>query len=161
MAPEVFFTVCYPPGISRNLLGHLHTFTPAILEDYCRHRVEAADYPGVISEKGKTVLGVYATGLTDANINKLDYFESNEYDRVRVKVKLVGKDGHAPDEERQTDVYVFNRPEALELGEWDFEHFRKEKMSMWTRADYVFAGQLVSFLRELNQEMWLIGWPRL
>lgn len=141
MAPEVFFTACYPPGMSRDLLTTLHTFTPAILDGYCRHRVRRADYPGITPEEGKSVLGVYATGLTDANLERLDQFEGPEYDRVKVKVKLVSKDDNKTEgEKKTTSVYVFNQPWDLELGEWDFERFRREKMCLWTRQDYIFDG---------------------
>lgn len=130
--------------MSRDLLASLHTFTPAVLEDYCRHRIRGADYPGIAPEKGKSVLGVYATGLTDANLQRLDYFEGSEFDRVRVKVKLVSKDDNKTEGEKKgTNVYVFNQPWDLELSEWDFEHFRKEKMGLWTREDYVFDGELL------------------
>jgi hypothetical protein len=146
MAPEVFYTVCYPPDLSRDLLNKLHTFTPALLHDHCRHRIISAEYPGVIKEEGASVLGVYATGLTDANMEKLDHFEGDEYERVKVKVKLLTfvKDGDRREQlegdEKSTNVYLFRFPDQLERGEWDFEHFRKEKMSRWTRADYVFEG---------------------
>ncbi|KAI9149335.1 AIG2-like protein D [Paramyrothecium foliicola] len=140
MAPEVFFSVCYgdqnPPAAIRNL----HTFTPAILDDYCRHRVQQAAYPGIIPEEGHCVRGMYATGLTDANMQKLDYFEGSEYRRDQVKVTLLKEqDGQeVKGEVKETSVYVFLYPNDLEEKEWDFEHFRKEKMQMWTRGDWTF-----------------------
>ena len=39
-------------------------------------------------------------------------------------------------EEKDVEVYVFLVPDSLERGEWDFEHFRKERMPLWTRNDY-------------------------
>lgn len=140
MAKEVFFSVCYgytnPPETIRNL----HTFSPAVLHGYCRHRVEGADYPAVVREDGHSVRGVYVTGLTDENMRKLDYFEGSEYERITVDVQLVGRDGEqdAMDESRTTSVYVFIAPEDLERGEWDFENFRQEKMAVWTRGDWMF-----------------------
>lgn len=136
MAPEVFYTVCYGNSKPHQVIKDLHTFTPAVLDGYCRHRVRYADYPGVIAEEGHSVLGIYATGLTDANLAKLDYFEGSQYYKETVKVKLA-KDGDATkgDKYRETVVYVFNAPDDLEKKEWDFEQFRKEKMKLWTRGD--------------------------
>jgi hypothetical protein len=140
MAPEVFFTVCYGQSNPPQVIKDMHTFTPAILEGYCRHRVRYADYPAVVAEKGHSVRGVYATGLTDANMSKLDRFEGSEYDRENVKVKLLNKDG-TPSEKgeiKDTTVYVFNSPQLLEKREWDFEEFRKIKMKHWTRGGLAF-----------------------
>lgn len=141
MAPEVFFSVCYgdknPPQAIRNL----HTFTPAVLEDYCRHRVRFADYPAAVPEKGHNIRGIYATGLTDANMEKLDYFEGSEYERRAVKVQVVEKDGdkEISGPEKNTYVYVFVKLNDLEQREWDFEEFRREKLNMWTRGDWAFS----------------------
>ncbi|KAM0435370.1 hypothetical protein ACHAPT_003464 [Fusarium lateritium] len=140
MAPEVFFSVCYGDKDPHKMIQELHTFTPAKLEGYCRHRVQWADYPGVVPEEGHTVLGVYATGLTDANIHKLDSFEGSEYTKKAVQVKLVKKDGDKTTEGeiKETTVYVYNNPNNLEKVEWDFEEFRKSKMQFWTRNGLTF-----------------------
>ncbi|CAG7565538.1 unnamed protein product [Fusarium equiseti] len=140
MAPEVFFTVCYGQKDPPQVIKDMHKFTPAILEGYCRHRVRHADYPAVVPEKGHTVRGVYVTGLTDANVGKLDIFEGSEYDKANVKVKLLNKDGAGSDkgEYKDTTVYVFNSPEHLEKREWNFEEFRQMKMKNWTRTGLVF-----------------------
>ncbi|KAM0196899.1 hypothetical protein ACHAPI_005448 [Fusarium lateritium] len=141
MAPEVFFTVCYGDRNPPQAIKDMHTFTPAILEGYCRHRVQHADYPAVVAEEGHTVLGVYATGLTDANMDKLDIFEGSEYIKETVKVKVLNKDGTTPAKEelKEASVYVFNEPSYLEKGEWNFEEFRKQKMHNWTRGGLAFG----------------------
>jgi gamma-glutamylcyclotransferase (GGCT)/AIG2-like uncharacterized protein YtfP len=141
MAPEVFFSVCYGDKNPPDVIKGLHTFTPAILDKYCRHRVKHAEYPGIIPEDGHCVRGIYATGLTDANLSKLDYFEGSEYRRDKVSVTLL-QNVHGKEEEgdvKETSAYVFLYPEQLEKIEWDFEHFRKEKMGMWTRGDWAFT----------------------
>ncbi|KAF4464119.1 disease resistance aig2 [Fusarium albosuccineum] len=140
MAPEVFFTVCYGTQNPPQVVKDMYTFTPAILEGHCRHRVRHADYPAVVAEEGHTVLGVYATGLTDANMHKLDFFEGSEYDKATVRVKLL-KDGETSTDGKikETTVYIFNKPQLLEKREWDFEEFRKSKLRLWTRGS---LGQL-------------------
>ncbi|PHH92308.1 hypothetical protein CDD83_8022 [Cordyceps sp. RAO-2017] len=140
MAPEIFFSVCFGDPSPPKVIRELYTFTAAILDGYCRHCVQLADYPGIIPEQGRSVRGVYATGLTDANMEKLDHFEGSEYERVQVQVRLLGRKGDdAGGEEKKASVYVFRHPDDLERAEWDFEAFRRDKMESWTRQrwDYI------------------------
>lgn len=152
MAPEVFFSVCFGDKTPPQVIQDLYTFTPAILEDYCRHRVKFADYPAVVPEKGQKVLGVHVTGLTDANVEKLDFFEGSEYEKETVKVQLLTKDGKNVTEDgiKTTSVYVFISPDNVEKGEWDYEEFRKEKMQFWTRGDWAFS--------DGKNAPWLLSW---
>ena len=128
MAPEVFFSAVYGAMNPGKVFGDLHSFHPGVLDGFVRHRVKWADYPGIIPEDGSSVRGVYATGLTDANMLKLDEFEGTEYVKEQVKVRLVDTG-----EEKETTVYVYQHPEELEHGEWDFERFKKEKLALWSR----------------------------
>jgi len=140
MAPEIFYSVCYGTKTPPEAIRKLHTFTPAILHDHCRHRVKSADYPAVVPEKGHSVKGIYATGLTDANLDKLDYFEGSEYERVTAQVELQhSSDGtEAVPAFKDASVYIFLRLEQLEQREWDFEEFRRDKMALWTRGGWAF-----------------------
>lgn len=139
MAPEVFYSVCYGTKDVHQSIAQLHTFQPAILHGYCRRRVRWADYPGITEDKTHQVFGTYATGLTDANMQKLDYFEGNEYVRLKVKVKLLTKvggargEGNVEGEEKEAEVYVFKTEGDLEDTEWDLEEFRRDRMAFWTR----------------------------
>ncbi|GAB0143293.1 hypothetical protein EsHS_00003815 [Epichloe bromicola] len=137
MAREIFFSVCYNDESPPKVIRDLHTFTPAVLRDFCRHRVKFADYPGAVPEAGHQIKGILVTGLTDANIEKLDYFEGSEYERRKVQVQVLEKVGEdeVPGKEASTFVYVFLKADDLEKREWDFEEFRREKMSIWTRRD--------------------------
>ncbi|OLN84956.1 AIG2-like protein [Colletotrichum chlorophyti] len=138
MEPKVFFTVVQGVSTPPQVIKDLYTFTPAILHDYTRHRVQFADYPGMIAEKGGSVLGIYATGLTDANVLKLDFFEGSEYEKNTVTVKVRGENG--AEEDKQATAYIYKNPASLERVEWSFEEFRKDKMHIWTREGYVFEG---------------------
>ncbi|KAK1688025.1 AIG2-like family protein [Colletotrichum godetiae] len=146
MEPKVFFTVVQGNGNPPQAIKDLYTFTPALLHDHTRHRVQSADYPGMIPEAGGSVLGIYATGLTDANVLKLDFFEGSEYEKKMVTVKVRGGGGDAgagaeqKEEDKEAMAYIYKRPENLERVEWSFEEFRKDKMHVWTRESYVFEG---------------------
>ncbi|KAG5950209.1 hypothetical protein E4U53_005371 [Claviceps sorghi] len=156
MAPEIFFSVCYGDKNPPKVIRDLHTFTPALLQDFCRHRVKSVDYPGAVPEAGHQIRGVLVTGLTDANVQKLDFFEGSEYERRTVKVQVFGnvQDENIPGKEVSAFVYVFLKVEDLEKREWDFEEFRRDKMMLWTSRDLRSygssreAGFLVSMANE-------------
>ena len=150
MAPEVFFSVCYGEKEPAKAIRDLHTFTPAILEDYSRHRVKEADYPAIVADKGHRVRGIYVTGLTAANITKLDYFEGAEYERIRVNVQLLERkdDAEVQGDVKEASAYLFLVPQALVKQEWDFEEFRRDKMRMWTRGDWAFGTCIADMYRQ-------------
>ena len=89
-------------------------------------------------------------GLTEGDIWRLDIFEGDEYERRKVKIKILmgtGYDkekgseeaGDVEGEEAEVETYVWIAgKEELEDGEWDFEEFRREKMHRWVgqRDDY-------------------------
>jgi len=137
MAPEVLHRVCYGTSKIPQDQAAFLSIKPAILHDYCRHRVRWADYPGIIPEKGHTVRGSYVTGLTDGDIWRLDRFEGGQYKRKEVRVKVLKEFGNKGDEKGEgeevvTQTYIFIAgDDALEKGEWDYDVFRREKMHRW------------------------------
>lgn len=151
MAPEILNRVIY--GSSNHPATSL-TITPALLPDYCRHRVRFADYPAIISEPGHTVRGTFVTGLTPSNMQSLDYFEGSQYERKIVTVKiLTPKDKEhvhgvstimaeavETGEQREAQTYVFTDLKYLEKGEWDFAFFRREKLRNWADDSHEYAG---------------------
>ncbi|KAL5630071.1 hypothetical protein BROUX41_001677 [Berkeleyomyces rouxiae] len=118
--------------------GDYTAFFYAVLTDHIRHRVVNEDYPGVVPGRGNSVLGVFATGLTEANLEKLDLFEGPEYERRSAKVTVLDKSGKEV-KEVETNTYIFIDVGRLEKREWDIEEFKNEKLSQWTRNDLVFA----------------------
>lgn len=111
---------------------------------FIHSRIKHADYPGITPDPDHEVRGMYVTGLTNANMVKLDQFEGSEYERRTVKVRVLSKvgndkgEGNVEGDEVDCEVYVFMSPEALEDREWDFQEFRTQKMKKWTREDYGF-----------------------
>ncbi|TVY52003.1 Protein AIG2 B [Lachnellula cervina] len=130
MVPKVLYRVCYNDENAdqdpvKKLLTSQLTIRPAILRDFCRHRVRGVDYPGIIPQGRHTVQGTFVTGLSDADIFHLDMFEGSEYTRMGVKVEL-------PDGQRDAETYVYTAgDERLEKREWDFEEFCREKLHRW------------------------------
>lgn len=124
MVPDVFYSVCYGSKNVPKAIAKLHTFNPAILHGYCRRRVKYADYPGITEDEDHSVFGTFTTGLTRANMAKLDIFEGSQYVRKTVTVKLLEKlgsvsgEGNVEGEERTAEVYVYLDKRELEEKEW-------------------------------------------
>ncbi|KAE8446040.1 hypothetical protein EG329_012548 [Mollisiaceae sp. DMI_Dod_QoI] len=146
MAREILYRVCY--GTSKvddfpalkELASEL-SIQPALLHNYCRHKVADADYPAVIPQLGHTVRGTYVTGLTDTDVTHLDRFEGSEYTRKKVKVMIL-EDGQEKGESVEAQTYVWSAPVArLEREEWDYDEFRREKMHRWTDASEEYEGK--------------------
>lgn len=88
------------------------------------------------------------TGLTDADIWRLDIFEGSEYERQVVKARLlatVGSEdgtGNVEGDEVEAETYIWVAgTDRLEAREWDFGEFKQEKMRFWVgeEAEKEFA----------------------
>jgi len=137
MVPQVLQRVTNLPSIA-----HLKIY-PAILPDHSRHHVRYADYPGMIAHPGSSVRGTYVVGLSDRDVGRLDTFEGSQYVRVKVQVWLLpdedAKEGKATEEAKNggeheyvaAETYIFKDENDLLKKEWDYEVFKREKMSRW------------------------------
>ncbi|KAI9763948.1 MAG: hypothetical protein M1840_008982 [Geoglossum simile] len=137
MAPRVLYRVCYGNADPEPWQARLLTIKPAALHDFCRYRVQYADYPAIIQQANSTVRGTFVAGLTPGDISRLDYFEGGDYARRKVKVRVLAKaenssEKDAEGEEVETEAYVWiGREGDLEDSEWDFDEFVREKMALW------------------------------
>ncbi|KAI4141306.1 MAG: hypothetical protein LQ341_003548 [Variospora aurantia] len=138
MEPQVLYRVCYGSSTPTPFQRSLLTIRPAILHDYCRHKVRGYDYPAIIPSPEDCVRGTYVRGLTDGDIFRLDIFEGPEYERRKVKIRVLDVEGNedgegnVEGEEVEMETYVWvGGDTALEEGEWDFGEFRREKMHRW------------------------------
>lgn len=129
MAPQVLHRVCHGSSSPSNPIYASHNLktTPAILHNFRRHKVRHADYPAILPISGSTVRGTFVSGLTDADIWRLDLFEGDEYERRGVRVKLLAEvgdesgEGNVEGEEVEAETYVWIAGEKrLEDEEWDF-----------------------------------------
>ncbi|KAF1928161.1 uncharacterized protein M421DRAFT_101040 [Didymella exigua CBS 183.55] len=162
MSHTAFFygTLMAPPVLHRVIWGSqtpptsahasLLSIRPAILHAYQRRRVKGADYPAVVaSTQNSEVRGTLVEGLTDGDIWRLDIFEGSEYERQYVKVKVLESKGRAGDTEHkdvegeevsaQTYIWIAGK-QRLEMEEWDFDHFVKDKMSRWVGREAADEG---------------------
>ena len=90
----------------------------AVLHGYRRLAVKEEEYPGLIKASGK-VNGCIWYGIDEQNLEKLDTFEGEYYERV--PVVAVDNEGNAV----EVDVYSFKEEfnNLLESHEWDVNHF--------------------------------------
>ena len=144
MAPQVLHRVLYGSTSPHASQLKALAIQPAVLSNFKRHRVKHCDYPAIIADvdQSSSVRGTYVQGITAADQWRLDIFEGDQYERVKVRPKLLkanGQEGAVVDAE----TYVWIAPEEeLEKGEWDFEEFRKEKMSRWVGTSEEYEGEL-------------------
>lgn len=89
-------------------------------------------------------------GLTDGDIFRLDIFEGGEYDRRRVKIRVLKVEGDeagrgaVEGEEMEVETYIWVAGnDKLEDGEWDFGEFRREKMAHWIGEREEYDGELL------------------
>ena len=144
MAPQVLYRVLYGSTTPHPSQLEALKIRPAILSNYKRHRGAHCEYPGILadSEPSACVRGTYVQGIAAADQWRLDIFEGGQYERVKVRPKLLDANDQQG-EEVEAETYVWIAPEEeLEKGEWDFDKFRKEKMFRWVGEDEEYEGEL-------------------
>jgi len=105
------------PKVMTALIGRCPEGVPAVLSGYVRLRVKDANYPAIKESAGHSVEGILYRGLTDREMQVLDHFEGEEYDRKKVRIGAE----HAA-------AYVLS-PEydhVVETATWHPEQFRPE-----------------------------------
>ncbi|RAL01913.1 gamma-glutamylcyclotransferase family protein [Aspergillus ibericus CBS 121593] len=102
MTPQILHRVIHGQADPEPWQKALLTIKPAILHNYRRHRVQGADYPGIVpvsegddtgAESRPSVLGTVVWGLTDGDVFRLDRFEGSEYEKRVVRVRVLDGDG--------------------------------------------------------------------
>lgn len=76
------------PEIILSISGKPHPGTPAYIMGYQRFQVKNKNYPGVIKSEG-LVHGLLYSNITPESLDKLDFYEGDEYTREKVEVFLV------------------------------------------------------------------------
>ncbi|CAD6582836.1 MAG: hypothetical protein CYPHOPRED_002132 [Cyphobasidiales sp. Tagirdzhanova-0007] len=140
-------------------------FADALLEvldayfAHSRHHVKGVDYPAVVNvEKGikamgrslsqdeACVRGTAVMGLTRSDMQLLDTFEGDEYERAQVKVQLLSSIRHASDATHtahhdeapqnnaatEATVYLWiASTDMLACRLWSYEDFLRDKLHLW------------------------------
>ncbi len=107
------------PEVWTAVVGKTFPTTPAVLTGYTARCVRNEEYPGLVAAPGERVKGIVYTDLSHAELNTLDRFEGNEYQRIPVRVQ------YQNGEELEVMTYLF-RPQfhyRLEERVWDYDRF--------------------------------------
>ncbi|KAM0059341.1 putative gamma-glutamyl cyclotransferase [Helianthus debilis subsp. tardiflorus] len=106
------------------LLNRLPQVSPAILNGYHRFSIKGRDYPAILPVENKKVTGRVLTGLSATELDILDMYEDDKYDKRVVDVSLLDAS-----EVLQAYAYVWGNNTDPDLyGEWDFEEFKESKL---------------------------------
>lgn len=102
------------------VLGDHLIIHKARLNGFQRHRVKDMDYPAVIaSNDDSSVLGTVVYNVTEREMQYLDVFEGDEYERKEVEIQDLDTGRRV-----KANVYVWTAGvEKLDPQEWDFEDF--------------------------------------
>jgi len=119
-------TLCFPE-IMRRVIGVVPASLAAILMDYACYKLSGRDYPGIVPKRGMSTHGVIYQGLSRDQLERLDDYEGEEYQRQRVVV--VTESG----QELQAWSYVVQPGyHHLSTGlDWSLETFRREKLAQY------------------------------
>lgn len=84
------------PRIMRGVTGRSHACERATLVGYARYRLIDRVYPGLVPEAGSATEGQLYYDLDLDDLERLDAFEADEYDRHEVEVRTeAGQRVHA------------------------------------------------------------------
>jgi gamma-glutamylcyclotransferase (GGCT)/AIG2-like uncharacterized protein YtfP len=95
------------PEIMQQVSGNHYAGVPVVLENYGCYTVRGEVYPGIVPETGMQTHGMLYNGLGEAQLRRIDEFESDFYQRRRVVVS------DADERPLQAWTYVVN-PDARE-----------------------------------------------
>jgi gamma-glutamylcyclotransferase (GGCT)/AIG2-like uncharacterized protein YtfP len=115
------------PEVLEQVTGRSFSMTPARLPGWKRCQVRGQSYPAMIPCHGQTVEGVLWLGLSDTELQLLDTFEGDEYQRVPVTV--TDDEGH----DYQAQTYAWAKQGGLLDAPWDLEWFKLEGIKDFSR----------------------------
>lgn len=114
------------PDIIGLIVGRPLSGQPARLLDYVRYRIQDRVYPAIVPAAGGDVPGLLYPGLDPAELERLDVYEGEIYERRAIEVLVDGASVAAC-------TYVL-RPEhhhRLSQDPWDLELFVREHLASY------------------------------
>ena len=122
--------------IVHRLCGKTFKSSPAKLFSYRRQQVKGCDYPAILPSENHLVDGTLIFDVDDLSMQKLIYFEGDEY-------KMVDEVVQSGNKKVKAKVFVWkNSPRLLSKNDWNLEQFKKESL----------YGYLVEILPQTLQE---------
>lgn len=124
----VYGTLLFSP-VREVVLGRATDAQPAELEGFARRCLRGVVYPGIVAAAGHSVVGAVVPGLGAADLDRLDTFEDDFYERRRVHVVAGGIAGVA-----ETYVVASSQAHRMEDRPWTPEDFEKTHLAAFLRA---------------------------
>lgn len=130
-------------------IGDLH-FTSAELLGYERRRAKNESFPIIVPTPGGRVEGVLVEGLTAADVERIRWYESDDY---ALRPCLVGI------EERRHEAHVFLATESLEpeATGWDFDHWARTEKPMCI----ALATEIMAQYGQIGPDELVRRWPEM
>ena len=125
----VYGTLQLPEKL-QGILGRIPALTPALLMGYRVGMVARADFPGIVPDESSTVSGQLLGPLNQQELERLDRYEGELYQRVRVPVQLGDKQCQA-----WTYCIVPWARERVTRETWTIEDYRNRRHPRWTYHD--------------------------
>ena len=75
------------PAVCARLLGRVPRPVPARLRGYARHEVRGEAYPAIVAKSNGLVKGLIYENISQVEVDALDTYEGDEYERIGVFVE--------------------------------------------------------------------------
>jgi gamma-glutamylcyclotransferase (GGCT)/AIG2-like uncharacterized protein YtfP len=110
------------PAIFAQIVGRRLEAGPAILEGYARYRVQERVYPAITENERGRVEGLVYSGLSSTELERLDIYEGELYERRLVTLSRAGLDLRAFAYVLRADQRHLLSSEAWDLGTFTRDH---------------------------------------
>jgi len=118
------------------VVGRSWLSSPARLEGYARYRVNHKPYPAIVAEPGAQVHGALYSGVTPLELERLDDYEGELYERRSLRVWVGTQALEAFTYLLRQEYRALLSAEAWELADFEREHLASylSRISLTRRA---------------------------
>lgn len=111
------------PAIFQQIVGRALVAEPATLLGFARYRVQARVYPAIVEQASGRVEGLVYAGLSGAELEQLDLYEGDLYERRGIELSKQSVD-------LQAHVYVLRAGQhhLLSSEAWDLDTFTRDHL---------------------------------
>ena len=110
------------PEVLQAVLGLRWQGAPALLPGYARYRVRGKPYPAIVPEPGGNVAGLVYSGVGATELEQLDHYEGELYERRTLSVRAGGATLAAVTYVLGDQHRALLSNESWELGAFEREH---------------------------------------
>ncbi|HEY1058516.1 MAG TPA: gamma-glutamylcyclotransferase family protein [Limnobacter sp.] len=121
----VYGSLMYLPVWQQVVQGQ-YAQQPAMAHGFARYAVPGEQYPAMVVQAAGQVRGLVWLNVDHGDIQRLDAFEGEEYERRTIWVNMSGSD-----QSLQADTYIWLKPERLRGDEWDVKAFEQQGLQQF------------------------------